>query len=56
LGLRFGVTLSLAEPTLGDRRLSVYYPRLGDLESVLTDLSTQQELQFRRTAEGWEIF
>lgn len=56
LGVRFGIAVTLADDALGDRRLSIYYPALGSLESVLADLSTQQELRFRRTAEGWEIF
>ena len=41
---------------MGQTRLSVFYPTLDTLESVLADLSTQQSLRYRRTAQGWEFF
>ena len=56
LSLRFATPVGLAEGVPGSTRLSVYYPELGSLESVLSDLATQQDLQYRRTAEGWEVF
>jgi transmembrane sensor len=57
LSRRFAVEVTLADPDEGGReRLSVYYPMLGSLESVLSDLTIQQDLRYRRTAEGWEVF
>lgn len=56
LGLRFGVEITLSDVNAGDARLNVYYPALESLESVLADLATQQNLRYRRTSEGWELF
>lgn len=56
LELRFGVGIVLVDPAVGSARLSVYYPELESLESVLSDLATQQELRYRRTNDGWELF
>jgi ferric-dicitrate binding protein FerR (iron transport regulator) len=57
LSRRFAVEVTLVDPDGGGReRLSVYYPNLGSLESVLSDLTIQQDLRYRRTAEGWEVF
>jgi ferric-dicitrate binding protein FerR (iron transport regulator) len=57
LSRRFAVEVSLADAAEGgEERLSVYYPNLGSLESVLSDLTIQQDLRYRRTAEGWEVF
>ena len=56
LGLRFGVRIELSNPSAGAARLNVYYPALDSLESVLADLATQQDLRYRRTNDGWELF
>lgn len=56
LGVRFGVNVSLAESVDGSVRVTAYYPLVTGVESVLTDLATQQDLQVRRTADGWELF
>jgi ferric-dicitrate binding protein FerR (iron transport regulator) len=59
LGLRFGVGIELSDPAAGAARLNVYYPgleTLESLESVLADLATQQDLRYRRTNDGWELF
>ena len=56
LSLRYGVRITLTDPARGTPRLSVYYPELGPLESVLSDLAIQQDLQYRRTSDGWELF
>jgi transmembrane sensor len=56
LSLRYGVRVVLTDPEAGRPRLSVYYPELDSLESVLSDLATQQNLQYRRTNDGWELF
>lgn len=56
LGLRYGVGVVLQDESAGAARLNVYYPALESLESVLSDLATQQNLRYRRTSEGWELF
>ena len=56
LELRFGVRIELLDPQVGTRRLDVYYPSVESLESVLADLATQQDLRYRRTNDGWELF
>lgn len=56
LSLRYDARVVLADPSLGTDRLNVYYPVLGSLETVLSDLATQQDLRYRRTADGWEVF
>lgn len=56
LELRYATHVSLSVEAGGSTRLSVYYPSLGTLESVLSDLATQQDLRYRRTADGWELF
>ena len=56
LELRFGVGIVLVDPAVGSARLSVYYPALESLESVLSDLATQQDLRYRRNNDGWELF
>lgn len=56
LGTRFGVNISLASSVDGSVRVTAYYPLVTGVESLLTDLATQQNLQVRRTADGWELF
>lgn len=56
LGMRFGTNISLAESVDGSVRVTAYYPLVTGAESVLTDLATQQDLQVRRTTDGWELF
>ncbi|MEX2472362.1 MAG: FecR domain-containing protein [Gemmatimonadota bacterium] len=56
LGVRFGVNVALAASVDGSVRVTAYYPLVTGVESVLTDLATQQNLQVRRTADGWELF
>lgn len=56
LSLRFGVRISLTDPEAGTALLNVYYPVVPSLESVLADLATQQELRFRMTGNGWELY
>ncbi len=56
LSIRLDTSISLAVDVDATARMSVYYGRLDTLESVLADLSTQQGLRYRRTADGWEIF
>lgn len=56
LSLRFGVRILLSDATAGAARLSVYYPAVVSVESVLADLATQQDLRYRRTNDGWELF
>jgi transmembrane sensor len=56
LGVRFGVNVSLAASVDGSVRVTAYYPLVTGVESVLTDLATQQDLRVRRTADGWELF
>jgi len=56
LSVRFGVVVSLAEGVDGASRVSAYYPSVAGLESVLSDLATQQNLRVRRVAGGWELF
>lgn len=56
LSLRFGVRITLLDPDAGTALLSVYYPAVESVETVLADLATQQELRFRRTNDGWELF
>lgn len=56
LGVRFGVNVSLASSVDSSVRVTAYYPLVTGIESVLTDLATQQNLQVRRTADGWELF
>jgi len=56
LSARFGVEVSLAEGVNGAARVSAYYPAVGGLESLLSDLATQQNLRVRRVAGGWELF
>lgn len=56
LARRYGVEVTMNLEPGEEERLSVYYPELGSLESVLADLATQQSLRYRRTAQGWEIF
>jgi ferric-dicitrate binding protein FerR (iron transport regulator) len=56
LSLRFGVRISLADPQAGTALLNVYYPAVSSLESVLADLATQQELRYRQTGEGWQLY
>jgi ferric-dicitrate binding protein FerR (iron transport regulator) len=56
IGIRFGVSVTLADTTEASTRVTAYYPLLGEISSVLADLATQQNLRVRRTADGWEIF
>lgn len=56
LGVRFDTEIRLLDPGAAHARLSVYYSRVGSLESVLSDLATQQDLRYRRTSDGWELF
>lgn len=56
LSIRLDTSISLAVDVDATARMSVYYGHLDTLESVLADLSTQQGLRYRRTADGWEIF
>lgn len=56
LGLRFDTPILLRDGTAADALLSVYYSRVSSLESVLSDLATQQDLRYRRTSDGWELF
>jgi len=56
LGLRLGVRIEVADPEARARRVSVYYPDVDSVRSILADLATQQGLQIRRTSDGWEIF
>jgi len=56
LTLRYDVPVDLAPGTDGSARLNVYYRELGTLETVLSDLATQQGLSYRRTSDGWEVF
>ncbi len=56
LGVRFGVNVSLAPSVDGSERVTAYYPLVTGVDSVLTDLATQQDLQVRRTTDGWELF
>lgn len=56
LGLRFDTRVQLLDAAAGEARLSVYYPEVRSLESVLSDLATQQDLRYRRTSDGWELY
>ena len=56
LSLRFDVRITLVDPGPGGNRLSVFYPEVDSLETVLADLATQQNLRYRRTSDGWELF
>jgi len=56
LSLRFGVRILLSDPAAGTELLSVYYPAVSSVETVLADLATQQDLRYRRTNDGWEVF
>ena len=54
---RYDVTLhlhdSVARP---QRRVSLYYPEATDLETILHDLCTARDLNYRPTSRGFEIF
>lgn len=56
LALRFDTDIALLDEGAADARLNVYYQDLASLEIVLSDLATQQDLRYRRTATGWELF
>lgn len=56
LALRFDTDIRLLDHGAAEARLSVYYSQVGSLESVLSDLATQQDLRYRRTSDGWELF
>ena len=54
---RYDATLhlhdSVARP---QRRVSLYYPGATDLETILHDLCTARDLNYRPTSQGFEIF
>lgn len=52
---RYALDISLAGATVGDERLSVYYPDRPSIETVLSDLCTPRGLRFSRTSRGYEI-
>lgn len=56
VGLRLDAHVTLSGALAAGPRMSVFYSQLGDLDSVLADLATQQGLRYRQTASGWEIF
>ncbi|HSG48482.1 MAG TPA: FecR domain-containing protein [Longimicrobiales bacterium] len=56
LSLRFGVRIFLSDTAAGTELLSVYYPAVSSVETVLADLATQQDLRYRRVNDGWELF
>lgn len=56
LALRFGTNITLADSVDGSARMTAYYPLLTGVESVLRDIATQQDLQVRRTSDGWQLF
>jgi ferric-dicitrate binding protein FerR (iron transport regulator) len=56
LSLRFDAPVTLADGVRNSARLNLYYAELGSLESVVSDLATQQGLRYRATRTGWELF
>jgi transmembrane sensor len=56
IGIRFGVEVALAPDVDGTVRLTAFYPLLSAVDSVLSDLATQQGLRVRQTSVGWELF
>jgi ferric-dicitrate binding protein FerR (iron transport regulator) len=56
LSLRFDAPVTLAEGVSTRARLNLYYADLTSLESVVSDLATQQGLRYRATRSGWELF
>ena len=56
LALRFDTGIRILDDAARDVRLSVYYADVRSLESVLSDLATQQDLRYRQTSDGWELF
>lgn len=56
LSVRLDVPIEVAPEVGSGTAMSVFYSRLDSIESVLADLATQQGLQYRQTADGWELF
>jgi len=52
---RYALDIRLVNVTVGDERLSVYYPNRPSIETVLSDLCTPRGLRFSRTSRGYEI-
>jgi transmembrane sensor len=52
---RYALDIRLTNVTVGEERLSVYYPDRPSIETVLSDLCTPRGLRFSRTSRGYEI-
>jgi transmembrane sensor len=52
---RYALDIRLSKVTVGEERLSVYYPDRPPIETVLSDLCTPRGLRFSRTSRGYEI-
>jgi transmembrane sensor len=52
---RYALDIRLTNVTVGEERLSVYYPARPSIETVLSDLCTPRGLRFSRTSRGYEI-
>lgn len=50
---QYSTTIALADPTIGDRRITLYFAERTALERILSDVAIMQELQWERTREGF---
>ncbi|MCU0633592.1 MAG: FecR domain-containing protein [Gemmatimonadaceae bacterium] len=55
LGRRYGVVLDVAPGVAAHERLTLYYPQLPRLETVLADVATSHGLRFERRSRGFRI-
>ncbi|MCU0648029.1 MAG: FecR domain-containing protein [Gemmatimonadaceae bacterium] len=55
LSRRYGVSLDMAQSASSAERLTLYYPQLPKLETVLADVTTSHGLRFERHSRGYRI-
>ena len=52
---RYAVDVTLTAPAAGDT-LTLYFPKPADAESILRDICTARDLNYRRTSRGFEVY
>jgi ferric-dicitrate binding protein FerR (iron transport regulator) len=53
---RYAVDISLTTAGAADDTLTLYFPHPTDAESILRDLCTARDLNYRRTSRGFEVY
>ena len=53
---RYGATVTLHDPTASTVLMTLFYPKRTDLETILHDICVAQDLNYRVTNKGYELF